>query len=206
MSNKDDFLERINSIYIACGILFFFSIERLSTRRSCKRGNMYGIIAMIIAIISTLFLDEKYGYFFIAFFLGGVIGIISSICVNLTRLPQYIAIMHSLVGISAILIAFANFLSPSNKSIIYIDLILMTFQVFIGTLTFSGSFIAFLKFNHIMDKPLICLGCCRHIISFILLAVSISTGTLFILTQEIYYLISLSAFSLILGFNTVSFI
>ena len=211
MSIENEFnLARINTINIACGILLFFSIERLSSKHLCRRGNMFAIIAILIAITCTIVLNDFkiiYIFFLIALVSGGVVGIISSIIINLTRIPEYITIMNSLVGLSAVSRAFNTFLNYDSLNLSpFHNIILILLQVVFGSITFSGSFIAFLKFLHILDKPLVCMGCRRHLLNFMLLAGTIYFLIMFISTQSILYLIYVSGSSAILAANLVNII
>jgi len=185
-------------------LLFIFSFEKLSNRITSKRGNYYGIVAMILAIISTLFLDEiktEFIKFLIPLIVGGILGIVSSALIKITRIPEYIAFTHSLIGICNVLLAFANFLDPSQLP--KLDLIIITFDIFIGMLTFSGSFVAFLKFLNIFDKPIYILGCGRHLLNLFLICGVITLSTLFLYNSTIIYLIIIAGISLILGINLV---
>jgi NAD(P) transhydrogenase subunit beta len=206
MSGKDvnNLADRISAVYVVCGLLFIFSFEKLSNRITSKRGNYYGIVAMILAIISTLFLDEiktEFIKFLIPLIVGGILGIVSSALIKITRIPEYIAFTHSLIGICNVLLAFANFLDPSQLP--KLDLIIITFDIFIGMLTFSGSFVAFLKFLNIFDKPIYILGCGRHLLNLFLICGVITLSTLFLYNSTIIYLIIIAGISLILGINLV---
>src|SRR5205809_4648639 len=103
--------------YIAAIILFILSLGGLSNPESSRRGNLYGMIGMAIAVLATVFGPQvtKAGYPWIvgALALGACIGLYAARAVKMTQMPELVALMHSLVGLAAVLIGFTNFIDPA---------------------------------------------------------------------------------------------
>lgn len=151
----------ISAAYIAAAILFILSLAGLSKQETAKRGNWYGIIGMTIAVIATI-LDQNvtnYVWLIIACLIGGGIGAHFAKKVEMTQMPELIAILHSFVGMAAVLVGFASYFDPSlelhgaAKSIHNVEVYL---GVLIGAVTFTGSVVAFGKLNgKIGSKPML---------------------------------------------------
>ncbi len=170
--------------YVAASILFILSLSGLSDQETARRGNYYGMAGMAIAIIATIFSDSVNSYIvlIIALTIGGFIGTKAAIKVEMTQMPELVALMHSLVGMAAVLVGYANFFDNSNELIgvektiheveIYIG-------IFIGAITFSGSIIAFAKLCGKIDgKPLLLPA--RHLLNLALLIATIWLGSAFL--------------------------
>ena len=101
--------------YIAATILFILALGGLSNQETSRRGNMYGMIGMAIAIVATVSAPGVTSYMeiIIAMAIGGIIGYILAIKVEMTQMPELVAILHSLVGMAAVLVGYANFMDPS---------------------------------------------------------------------------------------------
>ncbi|MEW6039659.1 MAG: Re/Si-specific NAD(P)(+) transhydrogenase subunit beta [Pseudomonadota bacterium] len=170
--------------YIGATILFILSLGGLSHPETARRGNFYGIAGMAIAILATLMGPKvtSYAPILLAMLIGGSLGIYAAIKVKMTEMPELVAIMHSLVGLAAVLVAYANYFDPGahfsgvektiHESEIYIG-------VLIGAVTFSGSVIAFGKLSgRISGKPVLLPA--RHWINLGLLVVTILLGKWFL--------------------------
>ena len=162
-------------LYLTSAILFILSLKGLSNPISARRGNYFGIIGMIIAIITTILQPNTSNYFLIlsAIILGGVIGTSIAIKIEMTAMPQLVAAFHSLVGIAAVLVAYTALLSPESYGIGTIgdiksaSKIEMSLGVAIGAITFTGSIIAFGKLQGIITgNPVVFKG--QHIINLII--------------------------------------
>jgi NAD(P) transhydrogenase subunit beta len=149
--------------YIAATILFILSLGGLSNPETARRGNLYGIAGMAIAVLATLFgphvTPAGYGWIIGAMAVGGTIGLIAAKKVQMTQMPELVALMHSLVGLAACLVGFASYVDTSialtgaEKSIHELEIYI---GVLIGAITFSGSIIAFGKLSgKIGGKPLL---------------------------------------------------
>ena len=145
--------------YLISGIFFILALRGLSSPETARRGNIYGITGMIIAVITTLLLPgiESYGLIALGILVGGVIGTSIALKIEMTALPQLIAAFHSLVGLAAVMVAGAAFHNPSaygigdSGCIPIASLIEMSLGSSIGAITFSGSIIAFGKLQGIMS-------------------------------------------------------
>jgi NAD(P) transhydrogenase subunit beta len=149
--------------YIAATILFILSLGGLSNPESSRRGNFYGIVGMTIAVLATVFGPRVtfagIPYIVGALLVGGSIGLYAAKKVQMTQMPELVALMHSLVGLAACLVGFASYVDTSivlvgaEKAIHEVEMFL---GVLIGAVTFSGSVIAFGKLSgKIGGKPLL---------------------------------------------------
>lgn len=168
--------------YIAASALFILSLGGLSQQETARRGNWYGIIGMLIALVATAFAMKDGNYALLAGVLipGAIIGAVLASRVQMTSMPQLVAILHSFVGLAAVLVGFATYLGhqqiAEGEKLIHLAEIFI--GVCIGSITFTGSVIAFAKLQGtISGKPLLIPG--RHIINLLMLAVTIGLGVWF---------------------------
>ena len=171
--------------YIAAAILFILALGGLSSQESARRGNMFGITGMVIALVVTVLgrVDANYGLLAGGLILGGVIGLVAARRVQMTQMPELVAILHSLVGLAAVLVGFANFLGHDASSITGAEKAIHDVETYIGILigavTLSGSVIAFGKLSgRIGGKPLTIPG--RHWLNLGLLLVVLWYGRAFV--------------------------
>ena len=150
--------------YIAATILFILALGGLSNQESARRGNLYGMAGMAIAVVATILSGAVTSYWGIIFamLIGSAVGLAMANRVQMTEMPELIAVLHSLVGMAAVLVGYANFMDSSislhgaEKTIHEIETFI---GIFIGALTFSGSIIAWGKLNGKLDgKPLVLPG------------------------------------------------
>jgi H+-translocating NAD(P) transhydrogenase subunit beta len=159
--------------YLAAGVLFILALRGLSSPATSRAGNRYGMIGMLIAVVTTLVTHEIAGLPEIigAIAIGGAVGWIIARRIAMTAMPQLVAAFHSLVGLAAVLVALAAFLNPSafgilgmDGNILTVSRIEMALGAAIGAITFSGSVIAFAKLNGNMSgSPILLPG--RHVIN-----------------------------------------
>ena len=153
----------VTASYIGAIILFILALGGLSHPETSRRGNAYGITGMAIAVLATVLGPEVnvIGIIIVCMLIGGTIGFILSLKVQLTQMPELVAILHSLVGVAAVLVGFVNFMDPdaalqfsgTEKTIHEIEIYI---GVLIGAITFSGSVIAFGKLSgKISGKPVL---------------------------------------------------
>jgi len=201
--------------YIAATILFILSLGGLSHPETSRRGNLYGIIGMTIAVLATVFGPQvtAHGYAWIigAMVVGGSIGLYAARTVKMTQMPELVALMHSLVGLAAALVGFATYIDPAvTSSLSGAEKVIHEIEIYIGILiglvTFSGSLIAFGKLSgKIGGKPLLLPG--RHAINLIGLLVVIYFGAKFIHADTVdagmLPLIVMSVISLLFGIHMV---
>ena len=177
--------------YIGATILFILSLGGLSNPESSRRGNLYGMIGMAIAVLATIFGPRVTGggitLIIVAMTVGGAIGIFAARTVKMTQMPELVALMHSLVGLAACLVGFANYIDPSvqmegaEKTIHEVEIYV---GILIGAVTFSGSVIAFCKLSgKIGGSPLLLPG--RHLMNLSGLLVVIWFGWQFIHSHSI---------------------
>ncbi|MGK0398134.1 MAG: NAD(P) transhydrogenase subunit beta [Gammaproteobacteria bacterium] len=142
----------ITASYLAAAILFILALGGLKDNQSARRGNLYGMVGMVIAVLVTIiaFVTQNYTILIAVMLIGGVLGFVLSRRVKMTQMPELVAILHSLVGLAAVFIGFANFLDSSfnltgvEKTIHEIEIFI---GIFIGALTFTGSVIAYGKLS-----------------------------------------------------------
>ena len=179
--------------YIGAIILFILSLGGLSNPESSRRGNFYGMIGMALAVLATVFGPRVsmagIPWIIGAILVGGSIGLYAARKVQMTQMPELVALMHSMVGLAACLVGYANYIDPiaaqnltsAEKSIHEIEIYL---GILIGAITFSGSLIAFGKLaGKIGGKPLLLPG--RHFLNLLGLLVVIAFGWQFLNAETI---------------------
>ena len=147
-------------LYVVSSILFIIGIKRLSHPKTARSGNFIASLGMLIAIITTLVSSATVNLELVAIgiIVGSVIGAFFSIRVEMTQMPQMVAIFNGFGGIASALIAAAEFLNPSEPLLSF-SIATISLSVFIGTLTFTGSFIAFGKLQgFISGQPIVFFG------------------------------------------------
>ena len=193
--------------YLISGVFFILALRGLSSPETARRGNIYGISGMVIAIVATLLLPgiESYVLIVLGILIGGIIGTSIALKIKMTALPQLIAGFHSLVGLAAVMVAGAAFHNPSAYGIGDIgnipvaSLIEMSLGSTIGAITFSGSIIAFGKLQGIMSGNPITFKF-QHFLNAILGIVLISVVILFCLNQTQNFFWALTILAFIIGF------
>ena len=170
--------------YIGATILFILALGGLSHPETARRGNLYGMVGMSIALLATVLgvVTDHHLLLVLGLIVGGAIGIILARRVQMTHMPELVAILHSLVGLAAVLVGFANFMDPEvhfegvEQTIHNIEVYL---SILIGAVTFSGSVIAFGKLSgKISGAPLALPG--RHWLNLGLLIITIVVGWQFV--------------------------
>ena len=200
----------VSVLYLISALLFIFALRGLSHPESSRLGNIFGVIGMIIAIVTTLMFKSVLSYLEIglAILLGGTIGSIIAIRIKMTALPQLVAAFHSLVGIAAVFVAAAAFYDPESfkigqfGSISSSSLIEMSIGTFIGGITFSGSVLAFGKLQGIVSgRPIVFKY--QHIINALIFLFIIFLIIFFINNQSPTIFWTLVIVSILLGFLVV---
>jgi NAD(P) transhydrogenase subunit beta len=201
--------------YIGAIILFILSLGGLSHPETSRRGNLYGIVGMTIAVLATVFGPQvtANGYAWIvgAMVVGGAIGLYAARTVKMTQMPELVALMHSLVGLAAALVGFATYIDPAatghlqgaEKVIHEVEIYL---GILIGLVTFSGSIVAFGKLSgKVGGKPLLLPA--RHWLNLAGLLIVIYFGARFIQADSISAgmmpLIVMSVIALLFGIHMV---
>jgi len=174
--------------YIVATILFILSLSGLSNQETARKGNYYGMLGMAIAIIATALSASvtSYTILIVALLIGGAIGARAALKVEMTQMPELVAIMHSLVGMAAVLVGYANFMD-SSTNLVGVEKNIHEIEIYVGILigavTFSGSVIAFCKLSErISGKPMLLPG--RHWFNLGLLIAAIVLGWMFLQQTE----------------------
>ena len=197
-------MEYTNLAYVAAAILFIIGIKRLSSPKSAQSGNRIASIGMLIAIVATVLSFELLDFKLIAIgmIIGSIIGATFAIRVQMTQMPQMVAIFNGFGGGASALVAAAEFLNKYDNTTEFTTFMSVTIilSVFIGTLTFSGSFIAFGKLQgFVSGKPIVFSG--QQIINGLLviallfISVLITTG----FNQELNLFYGVIVLALLLG-------
>tara|TARA_B100000963_G_scaffold361358_1_gene396339 strand:+ start:861 stop:2255 length:1395 start_codon:yes stop_codon:yes gene_type:complete len=201
----------VTMAYLVSGVFFVLSLGGLSNQETARRGNLYGIIGMTLAIMAT-FLGGQVENFklLIPLMLGGaLIGAILAKRVEMTSMPELVAILHSFVGLAAVLVGMASFLDPGQTDLVGAEKLIHEIEillgVFIGGVTFTGSVIAFGKLRgSLSGKPLLLPG--RHFLNLGMVGVAIWLGAEFLQQgpEEAWItLLIVTAISLVLGIHLI---
>ncbi|PFG58177.1 NAD(P) transhydrogenase subunit beta [Vibrio sp. ES.051] len=147
----------VQAAYIVAALFFIMSLAGLSKQESARNGNYYGIAGMTIALIATIFSPEAQGFAWviIAMVIGGAIGIFYAKKVEMTEMPELVAILHSFVGLAAVLVGYNSYLD-APEAVTHaehvIHLVEVFLGVFIGAVTFTGSIVAFGKLRGVISS------------------------------------------------------
>ncbi len=181
--------------YLIAAICFVFSLGGLAKHETARRGNMLGVVGILLAILVTLLSGDIRGgvpSILVAIGLGSAIGIVIAIRVKMTSMPQLVAILHSFVGLAAVLVGISSYLDPAQADIAHplagperlIHLSEIFAGVFIGGITFTGSIVAFGKLDgRISSKPLMLAH--RHLLNLGGILGCVAFGLWFLATQSI---------------------
>ena len=197
-----------NAAYLFAAILFIYSLGSLSSQESAKRGVFYGIFGMFIAILATVVgprIQGGYIYIVGAIALASVIGIVLARRVEMTSMPQLVAILHSFVGLAAVLVGFGSYLDESTHHLPptehLIHLVEVYLGIFIGAITFTGSIIAWGKLEgKIRSKPLLYPG--RHLVNIFLVLACVVMAVMFTMAEGqsgMIYLYIMTAIACFIG-------
>ena len=197
--------------YLVSGLFFILSLGGLSKQETARKGNIYGILGMTLAILATFASGEVENFkLLIPLMLGGaMIGAVLAKRVEMTSMPELVAILHSFVGLAAVLVGVVSFIDPrdveltgANKLIHEIEILL---GVFIGGVTFTGSVVAFGKLRgSLSGKPILLPG--RHMLNLGMLGASIWLGAQFIdqgHDQALISLLIVMGISFVLGVHLI---
>ena len=202
----------VTAAYIVAAILFIFSLAGLSKHETSRQGNNFGIAGMAIALIATIFGPDtgNVGWILLAMVIGGAIGIRLAKKVEMTEMPELVAILHSFVGLAAVLVGFNSYLhhdAGMAPILVNIHLTEVFLGIFIGAVTFTGSVVAFGKLcGKISSKPLMLPN--RHkmnlaalVVSFLLLIVFVRTDSVGL---QVLALLIMTAIALVFGWHLVA--
>ena len=214
----------VQAAYIVSALLFVMALAGLSKHETAKTGNGYGVTGMAIAIVATIYLALKgadaegalgipaaIGLIVLAMAIGAVIGIWRAKRVEMTQMPELIAILHSLVGAAAVLVGYNSFLSENSLpkalrlsgSLGNIHSVEVFLGVFIGAVTLTGSVVAFLKLStRISSKPLTLPQ--RHKMNLAALLISAGLMVFFVSSGNVVPLLIMTVIALLLGWHLVA--
>ena len=198
-------LNTVALAYLAAAILFILALKGLSSPVSARRGNLFGMVGMAIAVVTTLTLTHNVWYILIAIAVGGAIGALVAKRIEMTSMPELVAAMHSLVGLAAVLIAMSAFYNPvaygiaqAGEALHLSNRIELFIGTFIGAITFTGSIIAFGKLSgKLGSKPLRFAG--QHWVNLALGIVMIGFGIAFSMAPDWTPFLIMTAIALVLG-------
>ena len=191
------------SLYLISAILIILALRGLSSPQSSRRGNYYGMIGMTIAVMTTLSMNLDYIFWLIAIsvFAGGAIGLVIAKKVHMTKMPELVALMHSFVGLAAMLIAFASIYNFTNtySTTQRVELFLGSF---IGAITFTASIVAFGKLSgKFISKTIIFKG--QHLLNLLIFILMIIFGMIFFIYENNLAFILMNCCALILGVTLI---
>ena len=198
--------------YLGAAILFILALGGLKDNESARRGNLYGMIGMAIAVAVTIaaFVSKNYNVLIVVMVVGGIFGFILSRRVKMTQMPELVAILHSLVGLAAVLIGYANFMDPGIE-FIGVEKVIHEIEIFIGiwigAMTFTGSVVAYGKLSAIISgRPLMLPA--RHWLNLALFIGVIIFGVKFVGAENhadaVVMLAAMTVFAFIFGIHMVA--
>lgn len=191
--------------YLLAAVCFILALKGLASPATSRRGNLLGILGMVIAVGSTLLMPTTHHHLLLIGLIiaGGIVGTFIALKINMTAIPQLVAAFHSLVGMGAVLVAFCAFSTPASfhigtpGDIAVASLVEMSLGLIIGAITFSGSVIAFLKLQGIMSgvpvrfpgQAIVNLLIAISIVVLLGLFISYQTQTIFLALAGLSFLI-----------------
>jgi proton-translocating NAD(P)+ transhydrogenase subunit beta len=200
----------VSIAYLAAGLLFILSLGGLSAQASARRGNWFGVTGMIVAILATTFGPGagNFPLLFAMLAIGGAVGALVAARVQMTAMPQLVAILHSFVGAAAVLVGLSVTLHPPvhltgvEARIHEVETFL---GIFIGAVTFTGSIVAFGKLQGVIrSKPLLLSG--RHAINLAAIAACLVLASQFVGADDpapLWPLLAVTAIASLLGIHLV---
>jgi len=193
-------------IYLMASVCFIMALRGLSSPKTAKAGNIYGIVGMVLAIGATIFSSsvESYGMIFGGILIGGAIGTFIAKKIQMTALPQLVAAFHSLVGLASVCVAFAALYNPGSFGIGIAgdikasSLVEMSLGCAIGAITFTGSIIAFAKLQGLMSGTPITFPMQHQINAGIGIGL-VALTLVFMVSESHFIFIAITCLALLLG-------
>jgi H+-translocating NAD(P) transhydrogenase subunit beta len=189
--------------YLVSAVLFIFSLKGLASPTSAKLGNTLGMAGMTIAVLTTFFVGHNLIFSLIgaAIVLGAIVGTLAAKKVEMTKMPELVALMHSFVGLSAVLIAVAAIYN-SSEAHTAIQRIELFIGAFIGAITFSASVVAFGKLSGKFGaKPVVFNG--QHLVNLVLALLMLGFGIAYYLSGSQAAFLAMCAVALVLGITLI---
>ena len=203
----------VQAAYIVSAVLFVLSLAGLSKHEKAKEGNAFGVAGMVIALAATIWLAADQAenalvtllLIAVAMSIGAAIGLWRARVVEMTQMPELVAILHSFVGLAAVLVGFNSYFTEEGLegSLATIHSVEVFLGVFIGAVTFTGSVVAFLKLSaRIKSSPLMLPG--RHLMNLVALLVSGGLLGWFVASHSMVPLLLMTAIALAFGWHLVA--
>lgn len=190
--------------YLVSSVLFILALKGLSSPTTSRQGNTYGIIGMALAVVTTFLIPSfkpVYWLIGVAIVAGAIIGSIAAKRVQMTKMPELVALMHSFVGLSAVLIAIAAVFNPAQEHS-GAQKIELFIGAFIGAITFTASIIAFGKLSgKVSGKPVSFSG--QHLLNLIMAILMVAAGFAYFLTGSHAAFLVMCAIALVLGVTLI---
>ncbi|MBD1576589.1 Re/Si-specific NAD(P)(+) transhydrogenase subunit beta [Vibrio sp. S11_S32] len=198
----------VQAAYVVAAVLFIMSLAGLSKQDSARFGNYYGIAGMAIALIATIFGPHSAGitWIILAMIIGGAIGIYLARKVEMTEMPELVAILHSFVGMAAVLVGYNSYIDHGvlTGALLNIHLVEVFLGVFIGAVTFSGSIVAFCKLRGLVSTSALNIPH-KHKWNLLAIVVSVLLMIYFVNNNgSMFALLVMTAIALVFGFHLVS--
>jgi NAD(P) transhydrogenase subunit beta len=200
----------VTAAYLVAAVLFILSLSGLSGQETARRGNAYGIAGMLIAVaVTALSQVENFGVLAGAIALGSLIGAVLAARVAMTSMPELVAILHSFVGLAAVLVGVASYLASTAPFASEAEAVIHELEVyigvFVGAITFTGSIIAFGKLRgSIGSKPLLLPG--RHVINIVLFLACVGLAVPFLSAppgEDVRSLVIMAGIAGVIGIHLV---
>jgi NAD(P) transhydrogenase subunit beta len=191
--------------YLVSAVLFILALKGLTHPASARRGNLYGMLGMVIAVGATLMGDQvqSYGFIVVGMTLGAIIGVIVALRIQMTAMPQLVAALHSFVGMAAVMVAIGTFLSKRGAG--ELNALLMgeiSAGVVIGAVTFTGSVIAFGKLQGLLSgSPVKFKG--QHLLNALLGIATLALAVHFAMTGSVISLTLMTLLAFTLGVTLI---
>ncbi|WP_153448600.1 Re/Si-specific NAD(P)(+) transhydrogenase subunit beta [Vibrio algicola] len=198
----------VQAAYVVAAVLFIMSLAGLSKQDSARFGNYYGIAGMAIALIATIFGPHSAGitWIILAMIIGGAIGIYLARKVEMTEMPELVAILHSFVGMAAVLVGYNSYIDHGvlTGALLNIHLVEVFLGVFIGAVTFSGSIVAFCKLRGLVSTSALNIPH-KHKWNLLAIVVSVLLMIYFVNNNgSMFALLVMTAIALVFGYHLVS--
>ncbi len=219
--SSDELPGLVQAAYIIAGVLFIAALAGLSKHETAKRGNICGMVGMALALVATLLLALRISensravtllLIALPMTVGAVIGAWRARTVQMTGMPQLVALLHSFVGIAAVLVGYNSYLERSGSASDTIHDVEVFVGVFIGAITFTGSIVANLKLSARMkSSPLVLPG--RHLLNLGIIVASVVLLVVFVIVNDglgagergaLVFLVVMTILALLLGFHLVA--
>jgi len=192
-------------VYLVSAVLFILALKGLTHPSTARRGNFFGMAGMALAVVATLLGGEvqSYGFIVAGVLVGGLIGVVLAMRIQMTAMPQLVAALHSFVGLAAVLVAVGTFLNKRDAGLL--NAVLMgelSAGAIIGAITFTGSVIAFGKLQGLISgKPV--KFAMQHQLNAAMAVVTIALGVHFAMTGSVTSLALMTVLALVLGVTLI---